>query len=66
MKFEFDRRRVFNDLAVSVSITRWAYVQTLQARGLAWLGGDTLLKIEAEWLHPLDTLVQGMPGGRVP
>ena len=64
LKSEFDRRRVFNDLAVSVSITRWAYVQTLQARGLTWLGGNTLLKIEAEWLQPLDTLVQEMAGGR--
>jgi hypothetical protein len=66
LKSEFDRRRVFNDLAVSLSITRWAYVQTLQARGLAWLGGNTLLKIEAEWLRPLDTLLQGLAGGRVP
>ena len=66
LKSEFDRRQVFNDLAVSVSITRWAYTQTLQARGLTWLGGEKLLKIEAEWLQPLDALVQVMAGGRVP
>lgn len=64
LKVEFDRRRVFNDLSASVSITRWAYTQTLQARGMTWLGGDKLLKIEAEWIHPLDTLVQEMAGGR--
>lgn len=66
LKSEFDRRRVFNDLAVSVSITRWAYAQTLQARGLTWQGGNRLLRVEAEWLHPLDDLAQQLAGGRVP
>ena len=66
LKAEFDRRRVFNDLAVSVSITRWAYTQTLQARGLTWLGGDRLLRAEAEWLQPLDALAQQFSGGRAP
>ncbi len=31
-----------------------------------WLGGNTLLKMEAEWLQPLDDLMQGMAGGGVP
>lgn len=66
LKAEFDRRQVFNDLAVSLSITRWAYTQALLARGLTWLGGDRLLRMEAEWLQPLDALVQGMAGGREP
>ena len=30
------------------------------------MGGDKLLKLEVEWLHLLDALVQGMSGGRVP
>ena len=66
LKSEFDRRRVFNDLAVSVSITRWAYTQTLQARGMTWLGGNRLLRAEAEWLQPLDALAQQFAGGRAP
>lgn len=66
LKTEFDRRRIFNDLAVSVSITRWAYTQTLQARGMTWLGGNRLLKVEAEWLQPLDALAQRLSGGRAP
>lgn len=64
LKVEFDRRRIFNDMAVTVSITRWAYTQTLQARGMTWVGANTLLKIDAEWLQPLESLAQGMAGGR--
>ena len=58
LRTEFDRRRIFNDLAVSVSITRWAYTQTPQARGMTWLGGNRLLRVEPEWLLPLDALAQ--------
>ena len=64
LKAEFDRRQVFNDLAVSISITRWAYTQTLQARGMTWLGGNRLLRAEPEWLQPLDALAHQFAGGR--
>ena len=66
LKAEFDRRQVFSDMAVSVSITRWAYTQTLQARGMTWLGGNRLLRAEPEWLQPLEALAQQVAGGRAP
>lgn len=49
IRVAMEERGVIADVAISNSVTRWAYEQTEAANGLTWLRADELVPLAARW-----------------
>jgi len=49
MSAQFDQKNVLNDLGTTIRITGWAYRQPVEAGGMAWVKGNELQLLSADW-----------------
>lgn len=57
MAREFDQGGIVHDFPTSVRIVNWAYQQTAQCGGLAWIQSDELQALPADWNRSLQRLL---------
>ncbi len=53
---EFDRRGVLHDLPTSMRIAGWAYQQTFEVGGLAWVKKEEMVPLGPDWRAALATV----------